>query len=181
MKNTFLIITLLGVFATLGLMSFEKDSAQSQQQYIKDMVAENAAIFRAEKEAECQELALQQAVLEADKLLLTVETAAPKTRKPQGTKPASPKPKPTPAPTTTTTYTTPTDTYTPPSTTTYTPPTTTYTPPPPTTTTITTPSKPSLGKGKAAPTTTTTTPTTSDTSTTPQKPRLGKGKKRDNN
>jgi len=199
MKNTLLFVTLLGMMATLGLMSFEKDSAESQKQYIEDMVAENADIFRAEKEAECQELALQQAILEADEVMLTAKTAAPKPRKPQTTKPASPRPKPTPKPTTTTTYTTPSDTYTPPSTTTYTPPaTTTYTPPTTTTTTVTTPattttittptvtqpSRPSLGKGEAAPDkTTTTTTTTSGTTTTtaPKKPRLGKGKKRDNN
>jgi len=169
MKNTLLFITLLGMVATLGLMSFEKDSAQSQKQYIEDMVAENVDIFRVEKEAECQELALQQAILAADEAMLTAKTAAPKPRKPKATKPASPRPKPTPKPTTTTTYTTPSDTYTPPSTTTYTPPTTTYTPPattttvtvPTTTTTVTTPTvtqpaRPSLGKGESAPDKTTT-------------------------
>jgi len=170
MKNTLLVVTLLGIMATLGLMSFEKDSAQSQKQYIEDMVAENVDIFRAEKEAECQELALQQAIIAADEAILTAKTAAPKPRKSQATKPASPRPKPTPKPTTTTTYTAPADT----STTTVTTPTATQ------------PSRPSLGKGDAAPektttTTTTTTTTGTTTTTTPKKPRLGKGKKRDNN
>jgi len=208
MKNTFLLTALVTFMAVLAFMSFkeEKVTLASQKQLIDDLVAENVDIFRADKEAECRERALQLAMLEADKEIITAKTATPKPRGVQSTaisKPTSPKPTPPP----TTTYTPPpppttttTDTYTPPPTTTYTPPpTTTYTPPPTTTTTttipatttttttttITTPTKPKLGKGRAttAPTTGTgtTTGTTDGTGTTRKKPRLGKGKRGGNN
>lgn len=207
MKNTFLLTALVTFMAVLAFMSFkeEKVTLASQKQLIDDLVAENVDIFRADKEAECRERALQLAMLEADKEIITAKTATPKPRgtqstaitKPTSPKPTPPPPVPPPAPTTTTTTTS--GTYTPPTTTTYTPP-----PPPPptyipptttttttvpttttTTTTITTPTKPKLGKGRATTTPTTgtgtTTGTTDGTGTTRKKPRLGKGKRGGNN
>jgi len=196
MKNTFFLTALVTFMAVLAFMSFqeEKTTPASQKQLIDDLVAENVDIFRADKQAECRERALQLAMLEADKEIITAKTAIPKPRGTQSTtisKPTSPKPTPpptyTPPPTTTTTITP--DTYTPPPTTTYTPPpttTTTTTVPTTTTTTttttITTPTKPKLGKGRAttAPTTGTS-GTTDGTTTTRKKPRLGKGKRGGNN
>ncbi len=179
MKKTHLYTLAALLLAAFSFMAFEKALSASEQQQadIEEMVVENVNEFIAEKEAECKELALQAAMMEADSIFAADKSVASKTRK-------ATKPKPRPKPTTTTSTTTTTTTST-----------TTYTPPP----APTKPTKPTLGKGSANTNTTTTVPkptlgkgdanTNTTTNTTinttkpagtgvPGKPRLGKGKAR---
>lgn len=185
MKKSILYTIAALTIAVFTFTAFEDGmTAQEKQQAdIDNMVAERVAEFKAEKDAECEENALQIAMVQADSIS-TAKSTASKTRK----KKKSSKPKPPSSTTTTSTYSTPTTT-------------TTYTPPPTTTTTTTTYTpgdkpkvgkgssapggtiakpKPNIGKGKSTPTTTTTTNSSGGTITVPvpkvKKPLLGKGK-----
>ena len=175
MKKTHLYTLAVVLFAAFTFMAFEKALSPREQQDadIEEMVVEQVNEFITEKEAECREMALQVAMMEADSIFAADKSVASKTRKTTKPKPR-PKPKPKPAPTTTTTTTT-----------------TTYTPPPPAPTpkpkptlgkggassSTTTAPKPTLGKGGAS--TSTTKP--AGTTTNAPKPKLGKGKARGGN
>jgi len=168
MKKSFLytIAALTIVVFTFTAFDDSMTAQEKQQVEIDLLVSERVAEFKAEKDAECQENALQIAMVQADSVATAMKATATKTRKKKSTKPK--------APTTTTTTTT----YTPPTT------TTTYTPPPTTTTTTTTiPTKPPIGKGSGTPATKPPigkggTTTGDGTIKTPviKKPMLGKGK-----